>query len=65
MYERLQCELERFEKGLIGSPAIIGPAEPIKKIGFDAAGRSVRNVADELSQEIGFWQSERSHLASL
>jgi DNA-binding IclR family transcriptional regulator len=52
-----------LDRNVIGSIAVIGPAERIKATGVEKIGRSVRRIADQLSTELGCsksLQNERS-----
>jgi DNA-binding IclR family transcriptional regulator len=38
---------------VLGSLAVIGPADPIKAKGIEKTGKSVKRIADQLSMELG------------
>jgi DNA-binding IclR family transcriptional regulator len=48
-----------IERSVIGSIAIIGPAERIKAMGIEKTGKTVKRIADQLSSELGYSKSSQ------
>jgi DNA-binding IclR family transcriptional regulator len=42
-----------LNQNVIGSLAVIGPAERIKAMGIEKVGKTVKRIADQLSTELG------------
>lgn len=49
-----------LDKSVIGSIAVIGPAERIRTTGVEKTGKTVKRIADRLSTELGYSSSLQS-----